>query len=164
LNAIVSFMDGIPVCLGFLFPNVSQIMFKDAERKIDRHASDFYTTIDAGANMEMSHPSGAYIRIAESTGHEDLAGKDFDRIWNIKRNKGKGIHVHIQSSDADTFVSISPDGIVHVKSSDRVFVEATNEITLSAPLVTIDAAMTACTGSLSVSGNLTHGGPPCCCC
>src|SRR3546814_4397963 len=49
---------------------VCQMLFKDLERRINRHASDVYSTIDADGNMEVYHPSGTYLQIGRASCRE----------------------------------------------------------------------------------------------
>lgn len=56
-------------------------------------------------------------------------------------------NAQLRSDDGTTFVEVA---------GDHVHVTAPAEITLHAPLVTIDAAQTTCTGKLTVEGLLTY--------
>lgn len=47
MSAVVVFARGVPVVLGFLLPQVGQMTFPDKNRRVDRHASGVYSTIDA---------------------------------------------------------------------------------------------------------------------
>src|SRR3546814_9835326 len=66
----VAYFGPYPVVLGFRYPQVCQMLFKDLERRINRHASDVYSTIDADGNMEVYHPSGTYLRIGRASCRE----------------------------------------------------------------------------------------------
>lgn len=117
--AIVDWCDGSPYIEGFLFPQICQMTFAEANRKVDRHASDFYQTIDGKGNVEWSHPSGTYLRIGESPAHEDLTGKDFDKKWAITNNTGTAPHVQLvvaSGGAAKCTVNIDPAGNVTVTS------------------------------------------------
>jgi hypothetical protein len=82
--ACVGFYRDAPIVMGFLFPQVSQVLFSDYDRVMDRSPSDAYWTIDKDGNSEYFHPSGTYIRVAVNPEHEDLTGKDADKIWKIE--------------------------------------------------------------------------------
>lgn len=155
--AIVGYVGHVPLVFGFLFPQVSQMLFADRERMVYRHASDVYVTIDKDGNTEISHPGGAYFRIGTSSDHEDLTGKDFDKKWKISRNKGKKTHVHLEIPGAVSF-NFSPDGAVTLDCSSTVDVTAGGAVTVKAPSVTLDAPMTHCTGQLVVDGLITGKG------
>lgn len=111
--AVVAFYQHQPIVIGFLFPQVSQMLFADKNRRVERHASDVYTTVDDDGNVEVYHPSGTYLRIGESPGHEDLTGKDFDKKWKIDKNTDKAVHVHLKvcnAGDEVSSVDLDPDG------------------------------------------------------
>lgn len=130
LLAIIGFTAGGPVCLCFVFPQVSQLMFADRNRKIDRHVSDVYSTVDENGNFEFYHPSGAYIRIASGPEHEDLTGRDFDKRWKIN-GKSAG-HIHVQQAGGTAFVNIDPSGNVTVKSNGNMDFSAAGKMNLTA--------------------------------
>lgn len=117
LIAVVADWGGHPIVLGFLLPQVSEMVFEEPNRYVHRHASDFYETIDDDANFELSHPSGAYIRIGTSTGHEDLTGRDYDGRWQIKRNKGKNTNVVVanNTNKGGCYIHLTPYGDVIVE-------------------------------------------------
>lgn len=93
--AAVAMMDGYPVVVGFRFPDICQMLFLAGGRRIDRHESDLYTSIDAEGNFELYHPSGTYFRIGASNAHEDLTGLDFDGNWKITQNTTSTPQVHL---------------------------------------------------------------------
>lgn len=164
--AIVAFMRKYPVVLGFLFPQVAQMLFADINRSINRHPSDVYTSIDDAGNMEVYHPSGTYLRIGSSSAHEDLTGKDVDGKWKMARNTGAAVHVHLSVANAGAQVAsidIDPSGNITEQNNGSLTanvggaanVTAGGAATLKAPSVTIDAASTTITGSLTVEGAAT---------
>ncbi|MEN8259476.1 MAG: hypothetical protein ABFS02_02625 [Pseudomonadota bacterium] len=91
--AVVAYMMNYPICIGFLYPQVTHMAFEKEKggrnRMIERSPSDHYRTIDEHANFEQFHPGDAWVRVGEGIAHEDLTGKDFDKRWEIKRNKDK---------------------------------------------------------------------------
>jgi len=94
MEVLVGFMGrGNPIVVGFLYPQISQMTFKDKQRRFSRHQSDVYTTIDGNGNVELYHPSGAFVRIAEEDklAHEDLEKKNFDESLQLDRNKDKKV-------------------------------------------------------------------------
>lgn len=113
--ACVSFYRGLPVVMGFLFPQVCQMLFDRQNFKVERHASDVYSTIDADGNTEVYHPSGTYLRIGTTPAHEDLTGQDFDGKWAIAKNTDKAVHVQLTVKNAGAQVAslnIDPTGNV----------------------------------------------------
>lgn len=118
--AIIDWCEGTPYIEGFLFPQICQMTFPDGNRKIDRHASDFYHTVDANGNAEWSHPSGTYLRMGSSPAHEDLTGKDFDKKWKISNNTASAPHVQLVVANAGAVkctVNIDPAGNVSIVST-----------------------------------------------
>lgn len=181
--AVVGFMaPTLPVVLGFLWPQVNQVLFADQNRRIVRHASDVYTSTDKDGNFELYHPSGTYLRIGTDGAHEDLTGKDFDKQWKISKNTDKAVHVKLRVSNAGddkASLDIDPSGNIALQCDGNVtatiggnvtatvagnlsatisgttYVESTGNATLKAPQVTIDSPQTTCTGKLTVQGLLT---------
>lgn len=93
--ALVGSINDQPIVLGFMADQVSQMLFDRPNFKVDRHASDVYSTIDKDGNVEISHPSGTFVRIATSPAHEDLTAQDFDKLWKITRNTGSAVWLSV---------------------------------------------------------------------
>lgn len=93
--AVVAYAGHIPLVMGFLFPQVSQLLFPDPDRMVYRHASDVYVTIDKSGNTEIAHPSGTFFKIGATPEHDDLTAKDFDKRWKIARNTGQAVHLSL---------------------------------------------------------------------
>lgn len=113
IYAMVAFMRDMPIVLGFLFPQICQMLFADQNRRIMRHASDVYTTIDGEGNTELYHPSGTYLRISTDGAHEDLTGRDYDGKWAIAKNTDKAVHVRLVVANAGVqkaSIDIDPAG------------------------------------------------------
>lgn len=151
LHAVIGDVDGRPVVLGFLFPQINQVLFEREEFRVDRHASDVYSTIDKNGNLELYHPSGTYFRIGTSSGHEDLTGQDFDHKWKIERNTGAAVHVHLRVSNAGSQVAsidIDPGGNLVASFGGTANITVTGDTTLTTPNVTAN-----------VSGQVTINSP-----
>lgn len=187
VKAIVAFFVGtVPFVVGFLFPQVNQLTFQEKNRRIQRHASDVYTTIDNDGNVELYHPNGTYLRIGTAAEHEDLTAKDFDKKWAITKNTSKATHFQLTVKNAGTLkasLNIDPSGnitlnhvgnlvintdgnaTIGVDGNAAVTVGGTTAVTsagaatITAPTVTIDADTTTVTGLLEVEGgmNITGG-------
>jgi len=118
MEALVAVMGrGNPIVVGFLYPQISQMTFKDAKRKFSRHQSDVYHTIDGNGNMELYHPSGAYVRIAESLDHEDLEKKNFDENLSLDRNKDKKVGMRVSLGGVKIDIK---DGVVTIDAKKVV--------------------------------------------
>ena len=98
LLAAIAMMGGTPICIGFLYPQANELAMPEGTQnlRIDRHASDFYQTIDDSAVMTMHHPGGAYLSIGG--GYNVLDGKDFDQKWKINRNI-RSVEITIRTPD-----------------------------------------------------------------
>lgn len=171
--AICGDVGGQPVVIGFLFPQVCQMLFADANRRIDRHASDVYTSIDGEGNVEVYHPSGTYLRIGATSAHEDLTGVDYDKKWEITKNTGAAVHVHLAVANAGTTVAsidIDPSGNIVEQNDGNVtatiggnanvtiggsaYVQAGSDITMKSPThITLDTPITYITGVVAVQNS-----------
>lgn len=180
LIACVGFYGNVPVVQGFLYPEISEMIFQDPDRYVLRTASDFVHTVDGSANAEWWHPSGAFIRMGVDTAHDDLKGKDKNRKFNPKRNADKKVHIYIEQAGGTASVDIAPNGKITITSaSDIKFdiagnstinvggnveaaVAGTTKITsggnatIKAPKVTLDTPLTHMRGATVVDGLFTY--------
>lgn len=133
--AVVGYFGHTPVVLGFLFPQVAQCLFPDRDRMVYRHASDVYMTIDKDGNTEVYHPSGTFLRIGTTAPHEDLTGKDYDKIWAIRRNTEKAVHVQLSVKNAGSqvaSVNIDPGGNVTLSNSGNTSIQTAGNVAVTA--------------------------------
>jgi len=96
MTAVVDLVDGMAIVIGFLHSRISEMLFEDRERRVWRHASDVYTSLDADGNFEMRHPSGTFFRVGVTPDHEDLTAKNYDKNWAITRNTNKQVHANLE--------------------------------------------------------------------
>lgn len=163
--AVVSYFGRTPVVLGFLFPQVAQCLFPDRDRMVYRHASDVYMTIDKDGNTEVYHPSGTFLRIGTTAAHEDLTGKDYDKIWKIRRNTDKAVHVQLSVKNAGSQVaSINIDPAGNIAESNIGNLSAVIGGSLSADVggtasITSGGAMTLTAPTITLNGQTTINGP-----
>lgn len=156
--AVVTFMGSQPLVLGFLFPQVCQLLFEELGRYVFRHSSDVYTTISPTGDVEFYHPSGAFVRFGESTGHEDLTGKDYDAKWQISKNTGRKVSIHVEQAGGTASVTIDPTGNVLIKHKGDLDVEtggktsfnSGGDMSFTAPNITL-------TGATEIDGPLIQG-------
>lgn len=151
--ALVDFVDGIPVVTGFLFPQISQMTFDDPKMRVTRHQSDVMSSIDGDANIQITHPSGTYIRIGESPDKVDMAAKNTDGSLAVDRNTGRRVNIRVGMAGGVLELTMTPDGLVSLKCAQGVSVEAGEPVTIKAPSVTLDTPSTTLTGDLEVQGN-----------
>ena len=132
---LLEVVSGLPLITGFLPPRVSQVLFDEAERRIDRHPSDVYSTIDAGGEMEIYHPSGTFFRIGVSTAHDDLTGQNHDANWAIANNTDKQVSVHLEVANAASgsvaTLTIDPSGNITIDSRGAFTATADNGFTFN---------------------------------
>lgn len=172
--AVVGYIDGLPVVLGFLFPQVSQMLFADANRRVHRHASDWYTTVDGAGNFEAAHPSGTFLRVGETPDHEDLTGQDVDGHWAIAKNTTRTPHVRLVVANGGAVkadIHVDPSGNVTVTNAGNLSahaagtaaIQSDGDMTLTAPNINLVGNVAASGGALTHDGtnvghDHTHGG------
>ena len=145
--AVVGFLNSFPIVMGFLFPEATECLFADRNRKIYRHASDVYYSIDGAGNTELAHPSGAFIRMGVTPQHEDLTGKDYDSLWKIKRNTGNAVHIHIEQAGGAAAIDIDPAGNIVVTNIGNTSITSKGNISMASE----GNISLAAKGSLSIS-------------
>lgn len=130
--AVVAYMQGQPLVMGFLRPQVNQLSFGDKNRITYRFPSDLYVTCDGAGNFELSHPGGAFVRIATTPGHESLTGKDADKAWQRNRNTSAQCHIHIEQAGGKASVDIDPAGNIAITSAADMTVNVAGNIDIEA--------------------------------
>lgn len=126
--AIVALTSAMPVCLGFLPPQVGQMTFEEEGLYLDRYPSDAYTLTDKDGGYEINHPSGAHIVINEPGEPRDIDRRDFDERWRIEKNADKKPHIMLKTNNS--FIRISwddnsnpyNDGAITIQASGKVIV------------------------------------------
>lgn len=167
--AVVGYIGRHPVVVGFLFPQVSQVLFARKNFRVERHASDVYSTLADDGSFEWSHPSGSYLRVAEDPEHEDLTGKDFDAKWATTRNTASApwLSIMVKSGGVEQArVRIDPAGNVTVTHAGNLAAQTggtaaltvTGNASVKAPQVTLDTPQAIVTGKLTVQGGLAVSG------
>ena len=151
MKAVVGSFGSYPVVLGFLFPQVNQILSKDPKLMHARHQSDVAWSIDGDGNIQLTHPGGAYVRIGESPDKVDMAGQNADANSAYDRNTGKQVNVRIGLAGNTVELTLAPSGAVTLKANTTVVVQAGTSVTLDTPL-------THCTGNLVVDGSISYSG------
>ncbi|HFD88181.1 MAG TPA: hypothetical protein ENJ35_10980 [Gammaproteobacteria bacterium] len=152
--AVVGYLAGGPIVLGFLPPRSTQMLFKDKDRMIYRHASDLYFTVDEMGNAELYHPSGTYVRIGESSAHEDLTGKDFEKKWKIDRNTDKQPYFKAAVANGgaeQASLEMTPTGDINITAQGGVNENITGNVNITTPKATIN-------GDVDVTGNVNLNG------
>lgn len=127
--AIVGYVRGNPIVVGFLFPQINQMTFKDPSTFLFRHPSDVMVTVDGKGNTQILHPSGAAIRIGDSAEVANPAGTNFDENLAVTRNMEVPAYVHVELAGGQVSMTLSPLGEVTVKAPIK--------IRLDTPLVSV---------------------------
>lgn len=129
MEAVVGFMGRVPFVMGFLYPQINQMVFNDPERRVERHQSDVYKTIDGRGNIELFHPSGTFVRIAETPEHEDLSGKNTDSKMGLDKNTDKKVYVRVHMAGGAAVLTIAPDGAVKLTTKTTMDFESDGDMT-----------------------------------
>lgn len=158
VRAVVAFLRGVPVVMGFILPQVNQITFAEKNRRVMKHASDVYTSLDDGGNFEMRFPNGLYLRVGTSPDHESLEGKDFDKKFAVTRNTTNQYHVHLEMGGGTASINIAPNGAITVNTESTITAVAGGAVTVEAPSITLDTPQTTCTGHLTVQDGISVSG------
>ena len=172
--AIVGYLNRHPIVTGFLYPQINQMTFKDPKMRFDRHQSDVMSMIDGDGNMQLMHPSGAYIRIGETPDSVDIASKNADASLKPDRNTGRKVDIRValagnvvkltMTKDGNVTLEMEKDLDIQVKGKANINVKGETTVTsegdatVKAPLVTLDTPETHCTGNLTVDGGLLFKG------
>lgn len=155
----MAYAGGLPLLVGFLHPQVSQMLFADRNRFTWRHPSDLYLTATDDGSIELAHPSGTFFRISEAPAHENLTGQDHDQRWAIKRNTGRAPHVRLEVAAAGgvhTTLDIAPGGNISLHCDGNLAVDVGGNATVQ---VAGDASV-AVDGHLGTqAASWTHDGP-----
>lgn len=136
-TALVGFMRGNPVVVGYLFPQKSEMTFADGKRMVFRHPSDVTFSIEESGATHFRHPSGLSISIGTPSNAKDgeNEGKNADGNFAVKNNKGETTNIEIKMPG----FSLKAD-----KSG----------IKIKAQKVTLDAKKVVTGGDLHVGGSI----------
>lgn len=159
VQAVVGYLGpGLPVCLGFLFPQINGMTFKDG-RWVWKHESGAYTTFAADGSIEQYHPSGSYFRIGTG-GHANMAGQDADGRFATRNDApAPTVTLSVGSGGGSPLASltVSPTGGVTVSAAQAVAITSAVSVDITAPANTIHGPLHV-TGTLQVDGAITTNG------
>jgi hypothetical protein len=146
------------VIVGFIDPSNSQVLFAEHDITVHRLPNDFYFLSHANGDTELYHPSGTYLRIAESPDHEDLTGKDYNGYWNIQRNTDKKVHLRLRvvaNNEKQADITMSPTGNldIYAKGNASLVTEGNlNASVKGAASLTVEGPLSATvTGKISLN-------------
>lgn len=156
--AVIGSYKGNPVCLGFLLPQVNQMTFAQLNRRIVRHASDVYSTIDQHGNTELYHPSGTFFRIGTTAAHEDLTGLDYDALWKIAKNTTTAVYVHLTVANAGVVkatLEVDPSGNVTLVNQGNLNATVTGNMTVTANQISLNGVTIDASGNVHSPATIT---------
>lgn len=138
--AIVDYVGRTPVVTGFMYPQISQMTFKDPKMRFNRHQSDVMSYIDGDGNMGIIHPGGAFIKIGEKPEKPDLADKNADASLKADRNTGKKVYLRVELAGNVARLTMTPDGTCELllekdfdlKAKGNISMEAEGNIAMKA--------------------------------
>ena len=130
--AIVDYVGRTPVVTGFMFPQISQMTFKDPKMRFNRHQSDVMSYIDGDGNMGIMHPGGAFIQIGEKPEKPELSSKNADASLKPDRNTSKKVFLRVALAGNVAELTMTPDGTCTLKLEKDFEVEAKGNITMKA--------------------------------
>ena len=148
--AAVAVIGGTPAVIGFKAPEIGAMTFDRKNFRLQRHASGFYVSTNGEGDMEMFHPNGTFLRIAQTVAHEDLTGQDYDKRFKVDKNTDKVVRIYMAvyangEKKVDFHLTPTGDllasgigkleaifaGDIHLKGAN-VLIESTGTMTLNA--------------------------------
>lgn len=151
IEALVGYMGRQPVVVGFLFPQVNQVLPKAAGVRVSRHRSDVVQTLDADGNLQIAWPNGTYLRVGETP---DKASMEMADAGAVDRNTGRGMHLRIGLAGGAGTITITPGGAITIDVQQAVMIKTPVSALVQAPVITLDGDATV-TGNLDVQGATT---------
>lgn len=116
--AVIALTSAMPVCLGFLPPQVGQMTFQEKGLYIDRYPSDTYQLIDRQGDYEIVHPGGSHLLISAKEKPKELDRNDFDERWAIGRNTASAPTITLRTPRADWLVT--HDGFIRGDAREKI--------------------------------------------
>ncbi len=155
VQALVDYVGRVPVVVGFIYPQISQMTHRDAKLRYSRHTSDVQTYTDGDGNMGLLHPSGAHIVIGTDPTPKDFSGQNADKSLAIDRNTSSNVLVKIELAGKAVVLTLKPDGEMSVECANAT-IKATESILFNAgQKIVLDAPDTQITGTLEVKEQVT---------
>ncbi len=130
--ALVDWIGVTPIVMGFLYPQINQMLFADPLMRVSRHQSDVINYTDGHGNFGVLHPSGAYIQVSEGEEPPALAGANVDRSLAVDRNTGRQVNLRIMLAGQVVDMLLSKDGNVTVKLAGDLLWDAAGSMTFKA--------------------------------
>lgn len=145
MEVLVGTMGLQPVVVGFLFPQINQVLPKAGGVRVARHRSDVQQALDGDGNFQMTWPNGTYLRVGEAPDKAAIPTADASAT---DRNTGRGMHLRIGLGGGAGMITIAPDGAVTI--------EVQQAVTIKTPAgVTLDTPQTHIKGDVTIDGGVT---------
>lgn len=165
--AIVAYAGRNPIVIGYLFPQISQMTFKDGKRMVYRHQSDVTVSIEETGAMYVRHPGGFQFKVG--TPDNDKSGDDnsFDKNREVTRNKTMKptMQISIAGQDSKTQFSIhvAQDGVISIFSKKKIRFWSESDLNITAKKVIMDTEQLFVTGDVKTKKGVSmndhkHGG------
>lgn len=135
--AVIDFVEDIPVVVGFLYPQISEMTFADKDLYFFRHQSDATISIEKDGSIQVAHPGGTYLKIGSDPEPKDHAGTNIDENLELTENLGVATTVRIGVAGANggdhvVRLTMSPDGKVELLAEDNITVIGQKNINVEA--------------------------------
>lgn len=118
--AVVGSAGDYPIVLGFLMPQISEMMFEEENLRVDRHVSDVYTVHDAQGNVTLNHPSGSHVFIGPDSPRR-VDGMDYDK--QSKQIEGRaGGKFELRMNGGMVRIAVEKNGTVVIWTRAGVYV------------------------------------------
>lgn len=128
--AMVGYFSGLPVVVGFLYPQVNQMTHNDPKLRMERHQSDVITTVDGIGNIQLAHPSGLFLKIGDAPEKIDYTAQNADANSAVDRNTDTAPYVRLYMRDGMAILTIAPTGAITLTTESTIDVHAKDSITV----------------------------------
>ena len=158
MHAIVDYVGRAPIVTGFVYPQISQMTFKDPKMRFSRHQSDVMTYTDGNGNFGIMHPSGAFIHVGEKPERPELAGKNADGSLAVDRNTGRKVFLRVALAGNVAELTMTPDGNCTLKLEQDLSIECQSASIKAPGGMEFDTPTAHFTGKITSDGDQVAGG------
>lgn len=156
--ALVDWVNRVPVVMGFIYPQISQMTHGDGKLKYNRHTSDVQSYTDGDGNMGLLHPSGAHITIGTKPDPKDFSGGNFDKNLKVDRNTGNKVYLRVALAGNVAVLTMTPDGECTLHLDKTLNIDCTTATIKASDSIVLDTPQTHITGKVQIDGDVNTGG------